>query len=138
MTTKKILIIIIGVIITGCTQLPNLGKGYKLIRDGNSDIVIINSRNAFVVEGVILNYNFDSVFILVEQKPKNLILKDVLYKPENDYPTIEKIFNKSRFRQYWIINKVIDSVYGPYPKAEYLKKCKNLKVPEGLKLEFGS
>ena len=38
--------------------------------------------------------------------------------------------------QFWIINKYIDSLYGPLNKAEYLELKKELKVLNSLKLNL--
>jgi hypothetical protein len=143
MRKNKLLIVIISIIMISCTGggYPYIGKKYKLFSDSSHDIGILDSKNTIVVSGLILKYAFDSVYIIAEQKPRDIILKDVYLHIMDktailDYPTTEAIFNKSLIRQYWIINKVIDSVYGPYQKAEFLYKRKELKVPESLKMKF--
>lgn len=47
----------------------------------------------------------------------------------------EEAFKQSTFRQYWIINKKSNSVYGPYKKEIYLLKREELRVPKDIELK---
>lgn len=128
----------------------NLGEGYKLDNDGNTDFYIQDFHTNIVINAHVLDYSFDSNFIVVEQKPKELILKDTYTNPEMNLEKRNEIFENSQFLQYWIINKKEESkysldsltmlarysnVYGPFKKEEYLKKRVELGVPKGLKLK---
>ena len=126
--------LIVIFIISACnSKYPiDLGKGYKLDYDGNSYFYIIDLKNTVIVHAHVTKYGFNEQYILVEQKPRDGILRnthDVSFEQE------KKIIEKSTFRQYWIINKTNDSIYGPLKKEEYLKKSEELRLPENLVLE---
>jgi len=133
-------------IITGCSKYPDLGDGYKLDSDGRYTLQIVNFENTIMVSSCILEYTFDSTFVIVSQRPWDSIpgIKAMNYSESN------KAFEKSTFRQYWIINKKekseysLDSltrlarysnVYGPFTKNEYLQKREELKIPKELILK---
>lgn len=129
-------------ITSGCKNLPNLGNGYKLDYDGMYDLQIEDSINNVIVDGHILDYSFDSIFIIAAQRPRDSVpgIKSMTLRK------YDKAFKKSTFRQYWIIDKTKKSifdektktrsnVYGPYKKEVYLAKKKELGVPDNLKLK---
>lgn len=134
------------IIITGCSKYPDLGDGYKFDYDGKYTLAIVNSNNTLLINETILDYAFDSIFIIVSQRPWDSIpdIKTLNYSESNE------AFEKSTFRQYWIINKKekseysLDSltnlaqysnVYGPFKKHEYLQKREELKIPKELVLK---
>lgn len=149
---KNIVISIAAVLtmVTSCTEskYPDLGCGYKFdTGDGNS-LAIVNSENTVMVSMEILEYAFDSTFILISQRPWDL--PDVPNIKEMTYNKRNEVFENSTFRQYWIINKKekneysldtatmlarYSNVYGPFQKEEYFQKLKELGVPRELKLE---
>lgn len=138
---------------TGCDKiickydnLPDLGNGYKFETLNCKTLEIVNSENTVMVMGLILNYTFDSTFIIVSQRPWDSIpnIRNM------NYSEATEAFEKSTFQQYWIINKKEKSeysldtltnlarysnVYGPFKKDEYLQKREELKVPEVLVLK---
>lgn len=144
-------IFLIMVLLSCNAKYPlDLGKGYKLDYDANSYSVIVNSENNEVIYGHIINYRVDSTYIIVKQKPVELILKDTYNNPEWNLKKRDKLFEKSTFQQYWIINKKekgqysldtlaqvakYSNVYGPFSKLEYLQKREELGVPPELKLK---
>lgn len=140
---------------SACTQIPpiDLGGGYKIDYDGNGYSILIdnNNNNIIVVSPHITNFKFDSTFIVVEQKPYDLIMKDAYLNPEMNLKKFLKIFEKSTLRYYWIINKKEKSeysfdtltqfarysnVYGPFKEEDYFKKRKELGVPDKLDLKM--
>jgi len=142
---KKFLIITIVLIITttiGCKKFPDLGSGYRIDYSGRSNYIQIeNSNNEIIIGDNIVNYSYDANYILIGQKPP-----DSIPDPTHNYGDWEIAYNKSTFRQYWIIDKKLKSifdektktysnVYGPFKKNEYLKKLVELKVPQTLKIE---
>lgn len=137
-TTISILIIM-----EGCSKYPDLGGGYKFNYDEKYTLSIVNPENDIVVAETILDYAFDSTFVIVSQRPWDSIpnIKTMNYSESN------KAFEKSTFLQYWIINKREKSeysldtitnlarysnVYGPFKEGEYLIKRKELGVPDKL------
>lgn len=150
---KKIIgIIIIAILtmITSCSEnkYPDLGDGYKLDSDGEYNLAIVNSQNIQMIGPHILNYAFDSTFIIVSHRPWDVPdvpgIRDMTYNQRNE------AFEKSTFQQYWIINKKekgkysldtlsmlarYSNVYGPFDKQEYLQKREELGVPKELKLK---
>jgi hypothetical protein len=125
----------------------NLGCKYRLINSASfSDLTIVKEHNTVVVDGHILDYTFDSIFIVVAQRPRDSIPN---IKAMN-YSEATEAFEKSTFRQYWIINKKEKSeysldtlsnlarysnVYGPFKKGDYLRKREELNVPQKLVLK---
>ncbi|MEO6844891.1 MAG: hypothetical protein ABI184_06940 [Ginsengibacter sp.] len=106
----------------------NLGNGYYLYRTtGNSDIV--GKKDIVLVTSIKDYANSDSFIIAYRNLNQMFYLRD-----SSDENWQEKNHNDSI--QFWIINKYIDSLYGPYNKTEYLKFKKELKIPNSLKLNF--
>lgn len=137
-----ILTLLILSLITGCNRFPDLRNGYKLEYNGMNDVQIENSENTVIVNGHILDYAFDSTFILAAQRPRDSVpgLETMTFK------NYEEAFEKSTFKQYWIIDKTKESVfdettktysnvYGPFKKSKYLQKREKLKVPKELELK---
>ena len=133
------------IILIGCSRYPELGDGYKFDYDGRYTLSIVDLSNNIVITETILDYAFDSTFIIVSQRPWDSIpnIKTMNYTESN------KAFENSTFHQYWIINKKEQSkysldtltmrarysnVYGPFKKNDYLKKRAELKVPKELEL----
>ncbi len=135
----------------GCKRFPNLGNGYQLSYNGMNDISIIKCLKegdapTIIIYGHILDYTFDSTFIIVAECPRDSVpgIK-IMTQPE-----YQEAFEQSTFRQYWIINKIEKSeysmdtltrlarysnVYGPFKKHEYLQKREDLKIPKALVLK---
>ncbi|MFN8134361.1 MAG: DUF3997 domain-containing protein [Bacteroidales bacterium] len=91
-------------------------------------------KTHMLLQGHVLKYNFDSIYIIAEQKPRDIILKDSYNDPYMDIKKQEKIFEKSLIRQFYIINKTNDSIFGPLNKEEFLKKREELKITIVLSL----
>jgi hypothetical protein len=141
-----VLIIAVLMIMIGCSKYPDLGDGYKFDSDGKYSLQIVNFENTVMVSTHILEYAFDSTFIIVSQRPWDSIpnIRTMNFKESN------KAFEKSMFLQYWIVNKKekceysldtlskvarYSNVYGPFKEDEYLIKRKKLGVPDKLKLK---
>ena len=136
---KFAFVFIIAIIVTSCSKYPDIGEGYKLDSDGKYSLQIINSENTVMVSAHILEYIFDTTYIIVSQRPWDSIpnIKTMNYKQ-----SIEA-FEKSTFRQYWIIDKKMrneyfldtlskrvkySNVYSPFKRDGYLQKRKELKI----------
>ena len=146
-----ICLVSICIMIASCSDgYPELGSGYKIVGEGGYTTSIVNSQNTQMISGYILDYSYDSNFIVVAQSPPDSLPKmKALYYSDNDKKKIaadEKIF-----RRYWIINKEMESIYsfdsvnrianysnvfGPYTKEKYLEKKDSLNTPKNLKLEL--
>jgi hypothetical protein len=143
--------IVILAVMTSCSEhkYPDLGDGYRFDNGDGSSLQIVNNDNTVIVSTEILEYAFDSTFIVLSQRPWDVPnisgIKEMTYKEHNE------AFENSKFRQYWIINKKekskysLDSismiarysnVYGPYTKEEYMQKRVDLRVPKKLNLKF--
>lgn len=130
---------LILIIVIGCKKFHDLGSGYKLdysVRGNYFELE--NLDNEIIIGDDILNCKSDVHFIVVEQKP----LGDI---PDNmKYQDWEEAYEKSNFKQYWIIDKKQKSVfnertisysnvYGPFKKDEFLDKLKQLNVSKNLR-----
>jgi len=143
---KKLFLLIPVLIITSCQNNINvdLGGKYKLITSASmNDLTIVDENNIVAIHGHILVYAFDSTFIVVAQRPRDSV-PGMGSMTQNKY---EKAFEKSTFRQYWIINKKEKSefneatkkysnVYGPFQKDEYLRKREEIGIPESLNIKM--
>lgn len=113
----------------------DLGESYKLDYDGNSYFYILDNNNTVIINSHITKFSFDSIFIIAEQKPVDLILNKKYDNKKMDFKKREEQFERSALRHYWVINKKEVRTYGPYKKEEYLEKRKELKVPKELLLK---
>ena len=121
----------------GVNKRVDLGNGYRFDYDPviSNDCAIFGPyENTYAIAGHVLKYNFDSIYIIAEQKPRDIILKDSYNDPYMDIKKQEKIFEKSLIRQFYIINKTNDSIFGPLNKEELLKKREELKITIVLSL----
>jgi hypothetical protein len=101
-----------------------LGKRMPGIPTYKEYTIIIQSR--------ILSYAFDSTFVIAMQKEWDSIPE---IKSQPDLDGMKRAFEKSNFRQYFILNKPADKLYGPYKEDSFLTKRKVLRVPDKLKIE---
>ncbi|MBI4945228.1 MAG: DUF3997 domain-containing protein [Bacteroidetes bacterium] len=146
MRIKILFCLILSVmLITSCSERGNvdLGGKYRLIHSANFiDMVIVKEYNEVAIHVHILSYAFDSTFILAAQRPRDSV-PGIETMTHDKY---DEVFEKSTFRQYWIIDKTKESVfdeatkkysnvYGPFQKEEYLQKREELGVPQELKLK---
>ena len=157
------LLTILSLMVYSCENYAtDLGGGYKLSYTGHNfrdpyNIDIISPDNKLLVHRTVLEYAYDSVFIIASQRPWN----DSIIPPNNrhalDYDEKRRVFTKSTFRQYWIINKaeeckflgntrytqnetispraIHSNVYGPFSLEEFLLKRKELGVSDSLVLK---
>lgn len=144
-------VILILSMITSCSKFPDLGNGYKLDYNGRNDVSIskcLKEHDAptILIYGHILDYSFDSTFIIVEERPRDSVPECTGTMPGITAKRCDEAFEKSSFRQYWIINKnarcefnevtkTYSNVYGPFKKGDYLKKREELDVPQRLILK---
>lgn len=127
------------IIMIGCKKFPDLGSGYKFDYSGRSNYIQIEKiDDGVIIFDNIINYKYDVHFIVAEQKP----IGDI---PNMNYEEWKIAYEKSNFKQYWIIDKKQKSVfnegtksysnvYGPLTKDEYLDKLKQLNASKDLKL----
>ncbi|GIV28661.1 MAG: hypothetical protein KatS3mg027_2475 [Bacteroidia bacterium] len=81
-----------------------LGDGYALdICENKSNMQLLDSENAVIVPPVILEYAYDSTFIILSQRPWKV--PGVSYRLGMTLDERDSIFKHSTFRQYFIINK---------------------------------
>jgi hypothetical protein len=147
-TMKILLFQIVFMMVISCKESVdvNLGENLRIITSASMNhLVIVDENNVVKVNRHILDYNFDSTFIIVAQRPWDSV-------PElntMEYYQSHRAFKNSTFKQYWIINKKekgdflsdtltkrghYTNVYGPFKKNEYLLMRQNLGVPQELKL----
>ena len=137
----------------------DLGGGYLLGFNGhsrnayNSAILapVRAGRGGLLVEPSVLDYAYDSIFIIAIQRPWDYPVPNIHTLNHSER---RKEIDKITFRQYWIINKaeeckfigksedhkydsrsLFSNVYGPFQRDEYLLKLKEFGVPESLVLK---
>jgi hypothetical protein len=155
---KKVLILVIFILILGCkykNTLPQLSHGYVLKYNGMSDIGLTKEvdpgHSYYIIYGHILEIEQGPRFLVVAERPRDSVpecdWRRGLNKLEKD-----RAFHESKFCQYWIVDMDLvckfdeqkksgysggyTNVYGPYKKAEYLKRRIELKVPYWLELNI--
>ena len=131
-------------------KYTDLGDGYSLGPDdiNRAYIYISDSNYRYQYNPIkmhILDYAFDTTFIVAAQRPW-----DSVPEAKTMVQGRNRVFDKSKVVQYWIINKKEEplfqydsitqkgyykNVYGPYKKEEYLNKKDEMRVPENLKLK---
>lgn len=127
------LLFLVLVIVSSCSEgsAVNLGNGYRFDYDpviSSDDAIFGPYETTYAVPGHVMKYDFDSIFIIAEQKPRELILQDTYKYPDMTYPEKEKIFEQSTLRHFWIIDKIQDRRYGPFTKEKYLEKRAELGI----------
>lgn len=141
-TRMKILLyslLLLAVLITNsCSQgsAVDLGNGYRFDYDpviSGDDAIFGPDENVYAVEGHVTAYNFDSTYIVAEQKPRHIILEHTYLNPDMTYPEKEKIFEQSTLRHFWIVDKIKDARYGPFTEQDYLQKREELGITLELK-----
>lgn len=122
----------------------SLQKGVFLkYKSSNKIDTLFIWEGAIVIEAHINDINYDSFFIIVDQKPLDSIWGPMINIDST--PKREKQFydargainylNNSNIHNFWIVNKNLKEVYGPMQKYEYKKKRDELKIPHYLKLK---
>ena len=130
-----------------------LGDGYYLTAFDNG-LFLKNKTtlNVGLIDEDIFAWNFDSIFIIAVQKPYYLIMDSLDNKyPNMKYAERRKAYNEVLIFHYWIIDKreelgwnridkdteimIKNGIFGPFTYKEYLKKRKELNVPDSLQLK---
>jgi hypothetical protein len=142
---KIILVVfILFVLAAGCGQKrPDIGNGYQIVYSPRgSYLAILNPNNSVIIHDHVLDFAFDSVYIIAVQRPFDSVPECT--QPESKYSDCKRaILKTSTFKQYWIIDKTKESVfvtadrkhtnaYGPFNKEQYLLKRKKLNLPDSL------
>lgn len=105
----------------------DLGGGY-FYRDegGNIKDILCEKPNGGEIPATILDYAYNSEFIIAKQKPK--LPQESLYK--KDY-----VFNTDNTFFYWIIVKANNIVIGPLNRQEYINMRLKYQIPYKLTLK---
>jgi len=151
---KKFFIVIILLSLLGGTCNPNykteLGDGYYLDTYERNYPSICDSNRNIRISMSVLDYAYDSVFIIAKQKPYEIIYNRLRQEnPNLRYDEKKRLYQESKEYYYWIINKkqeniwhydtvtqkgYHENVYGPFELEEYLQKRDELGVPDSLRL----
>lgn len=138
---KQIIIIVFFSIIFSSCKNNEIENGYVLDYDASDEICLINKKesgngyNSISITGHILFYGHSKDYIIAVQKPADSIYNSQENLNYNEQ--MSKIY-KSDFNQFWILKIKNDSLYGPYKKAEYLKKKREIGVPESFKIDYST
>ncbi len=165
-----VIIIFLITIFSCCKSIcekTDLGDGYTLDCFGKRyNTELMDSMNTIVVLAYIIEYAYDSDFILIAQRPWGN--PSVPGWDSMTYSQHNIAFENSKFCQYWIVNKKekeesitsvpehgsgssnekelitsvpehgsgYSNVYGPFIKEKYLQKRKELNVSDTLNLKW--
>ena len=98
---------------------------------------------AIVIPSFIAEVKFDSLFVIVRQKPLDEIWgkyftdSNGVYRRSNESDKLTlavKKLKESKINYYWIIRKKTDDIYGPLDWDEYIQKREEIGIPTGLQL----
>lgn len=145
--------------------VPSMNPNYQHLRRGrffhyhpNDDTVytkfVMESGPDYgtIISGHIDESVEDSFFLLADRKPLDSVFgplqtlpcpfdSNSTYlgrpnEPLTNYNDYWEMINNSQYHDYWILNMKTSDVFGPLCFDDYLKKKKELVVPETLKLKF--
>lgn len=113
-------------------KLEDFGHGYYLDNGSDGYKELVGPRSNIIIFGPILEYNYNKKYIIVKEKPRRKIdtlyhLRDIENLTEED-----KAFDKIKYYDYWILDMINDSIYGPFQKKEFYIKINELGVPDSL------
>jgi hypothetical protein len=151
---KKFLFFYLILFVTSCEDSDNhLIGNYYYDTDMASLRIRTKSKKNREIWGTIIDYSYDSNYILVIQNPSYLdyigMIGETIEYPRNSDKDFEKIqeiasrqikydtFYQKIFAHkynYWIIYPAKDTIYGPLTKEEYHAKREELHIPKQLKL----
>lgn len=147
MKIKIVLFIILLAVVNSCYQKSvniELGGNYKLITSASrNDLTIVDENNIVAINGHILDYAIDSIYIVAAQLPRDSVPECTGTILGITQKESQLAFEKSTFRQYWVIDKTKESVfnektktysniYGPFKRELYLHKRVEIGIPESL------
>ena len=115
--------------IQSCTSdnTKDIGGGYFYRDEGGSiKDILCEKPNGGEIPATILDYTYDSEFIIAKQKPKQP--QESLYKRNYTYNTDNTFF-------YWIILKASNIVLGPLDIQEYINMRLKYQIPDELTLK---
>ena len=146
------LLMLISLLSHSCNEVTypiKIGNDYFIDCDNQGHSVILDSRNMVIIKPQIIAWDYDSIFIIIKQKPKDSIDQIIDEKhPNISFDKYKRFYNESNIYTYWIIDKrkELDSYYdgkvrryigavaGPFTYEEYWEKRRELNVPDSLKL----
>ena len=99
-----------------------------------------------IITGHVDDYISDSTFLIVDQKPVDVIFGTHYYDGEyhstRKYDTTGNMWERkiildlSKIHHYWIVNKQTHDVYGPFSYEEYIDMKQKLGIPQNLMLKW--
>jgi hypothetical protein len=108
----------------------SLGNGYHILVQGHSADIL--AKGDLELLSKINDYSYNDSFIVairnINQPFYDITPSDTVWQKKNGSDSI----------QYWIVNKIIDSLYGPFNGKEYQNMKRNLKVSNSLELNLQS
>ena len=133
------------------TERIQLGNDYYLTLDPSWGYPLItDTNNNGIICMEIVSWNFDSIFIIVKQKPFFQIYDSISNKHSKMSATEKDVlYKKIQQFNYWIIDKrketfsfdeinsseLVNNRYGPFTYEEYLKKRRELNMPDSFQLK---
>lgn len=131
-----------------------LGDDYFIDYGRYNDFIVLDKRNTVLIGGQIVAWGMDSVFIIIKQKPRDIIIDSIQIKyPNASANTRNELYEESELYYYWIIDKRKDLIYdgnikkhtnaleGPFTYKEYWEKREEFQISDSLeirKMEKGS
>jgi hypothetical protein len=141
---RLFVLVLLFTMILGCALQKSvntdLGSNFRLISSASKHDLIIGKwigKDTYKVyiPGHIADYSYDSIFILAAQRPRDSVHEASYNNPGMTLKKHDQLFNQSRFRQYWIINKKDTAVNGPFKLMEYKEKRNELGVQKNMELK---
>ncbi len=116
---------------------------YLIFHDNEEFDTLFVVEGANVIKSDIYNIKSNDSFIIVDQKPLDLIFGMITstdtspyrpHKPKDSWET-ERIMNQTQMHRYWIISKATKNIYGGYSKEKFSAQCEELGLPDNMSFE---
>ena len=142
-----VLIILLSVFRCTISSYIDLVDDYYIDTWKGQDYHFLCAPNGILlITAHILDYDYDSNFIIVAQRPWN-----IFYNFNTTIDEERRNFKQSKFVQYWIVtnkercivrnDSIIQlgysaNVFGPFQKEEFQHQRKEMGVPDSLHLKY--
>jgi hypothetical protein len=106
----------------------SLGKGYKVFISKHS-IDLLGKENELIM-ATMKDYQYNDSAIVAYRNINQL------FRPPDSTSIIWEKGNPSDSIQFWIVDKMTDSIYGPLNTTQFNYKCKKRNLSIGVRFDF--
>lgn len=99
-----------------------LGGGYTYYDEIGA---ILSDQGGVDIPDRVLSYNVDSTWIVIKQKPNHY--RNVMYKYNDNFKSSDYVYGIDS-EYYWIIDKEVQQVMGPYTHGKYKQAIDSARI----------